>query len=168
MFNRINPLFPTSKFLSGLRLRHPHEIIPKKFVCFISSSFHLRPNECSLSIMGFFITLDFKVTFRNFVDNPILVVDQLVLVAEVRFDEPSFHCTSLHKILHFPENSLPIFLGSFLSLSFETESVENISHAFVLQSCGQKGSSISISVMLQCLFEESKIPCERIVKKPHP
>jgi hypothetical protein len=92
----------------------------------------LRSYKGSLGVIGFFAALDFLVTLGDFGNDTVLVVDQLVLVAEVRVNEPGFQSTALHEVFHFPENSLPVFLRSFLSIGFETDGVVGSSHALML------------------------------------
>jgi hypothetical protein len=77
-----------------------------------------------------------------------LVVDQPVLVAKVGVDDPCLHCTGLHEMINFAEDSHPVLLRGLLSICFEAKGVVGISHALMLQIRVQKICSIHIFVML--------------------
>jgi hypothetical protein len=163
MNNCVNSLFPGSEFLTNFTCGHSTKVIAEKFVSFIFTSLNLGGDEGSLGVICFLAALDFLVALGDFGDNEVLVVDQLVLVAEVRIDDPSLQCTALHEVFYFAEDTLPVFLGGLLSIGFEADGVVGNSHALVLQICVLKGCSTHISVVLKRLLIESEIPSKRII-----
>jgi len=88
-------------------------------------------------------------------------------MSQVSIWQPGFESLSLHVALNLSKDSLPVLLGSLLTVDEKTYGIICLSHALVLECSSHVLSTIYISVMLQWLSVESDVSREGIIQESH-
>jgi hypothetical protein len=149
VFNVINSIFPNSELLACLSCAHPHNVVAELFLGSLSASISLSINGVLLSISELLTPLDLLISLTDFVDDPILIVDEFVLVSQVGIHEPLLHSSTHHEVLSFCENPSPVLMGIYFSFHVEANGIVSLPHALKLQSISHVIRTLDVSVVLE-------------------